>query len=186
MPHGFEIERKYLLDAMPEVPDGAQRWSIEQGYLSPATPAPRTRGDDVRTADSQFDYGRLRRTVVANTSVVCTHTVKVGSGVKRFEHERTITQEEFDRHWPRTLGRRLAKTRWRVQHGAVIWEIDDIHNDPLVLAEVELETPDQPVTPPQWLAAHIVREVTDDPAYTNSAIAERVGRGEKASARVGA
>ena len=40
--------------------------------------------------------------------------------------------------------------------------------------EVELETPDQPVTPPQWLAPHIVREVTDDPAYTNSALSERV------------
>jgi CYTH domain-containing protein len=181
MPHGFEIERKYLLDAMPQVPQGAERWRIEQGYLSPQSPAPRERGDDVRREDATLDYGRLRRTIMPDGSVVCTHTVKVGSGVKRFEHEREITCEEFDRHWPRTLGRRLLKTRWRVQHGALIWEIDDIHNDPLVLAEVELETPDQSVAPPQWLARHIVREVTDDPAYTNASIAERVGRNERIS-----
>ncbi len=183
MPQGFEIERKYLLDAMPAVPGCAERWHIEQGYLSPSIPADRTRGDDVRPEDMQFEYGRLRKTVMPDGSAVCTHTVKVGSGVKRFEHEREISPADFERHWPRTLGRRLSKTRWRVRHGSVIWEIDDILNDPLVLAEVELETPDQPVTPPQWLAEHIVREVTDDQSFTNSAIAERVGRGEKASSR---
>jgi CYTH domain-containing protein len=67
----------------------------------------------------------------------------------------------------------LRKTRWRVPHGGVTWEIDDIENGWIALAEVELEAPDQPVTPPQWLAPHIIREVTDDPAYNNSALAER-------------
>jgi adenylate cyclase len=174
MPRGFEIERKYLLDAMPDLPSGAEPWKIEQGYLSPSRPpidqAPRV--DDV-----EFGYGRLRRTIMPDGSVVCTHTLKIGSGLQRMEQEREISHQDFERHWPRTEGRRLSKTRWRVKHGAVTWEVDDIENGWLAVAEVELETPDQVVTTPQWLAEHIVREVTDDVMYTNSSIAERVGKG---------
>jgi hypothetical protein len=81
MPHGFEIERKYLLDAMPQVPQGAERWRIEQGYLSPQSPAPRERGDDVRREDATLDYGRLRRTIMPDGSVVCTHTVRLAAAL---------------------------------------------------------------------------------------------------------
>jgi CYTH domain-containing protein len=176
---GIEIERKFLLDAMPALPEGAVPWRIEQGYLSPWS-SPRE-GDKAGLApgDIEFGYGRLRRSVMPNGSIVCTHTVKTGTGLQRSERERVIKTKDFERHWPRTQGRRLSKTRWRVPHGGVTWEIDDIHDGFMVLAEVELETPDQAVAPPAWLAPHIVREVTDDPMYTNSAIAERLAGGVK-------
>ena len=41
--------------------------------------------------------------------------------------------------------------------------------DGLVLAEVELPGEDAPFRLPEWLV--IAREVTDDPAYTNAALA---------------
>lgn len=41
----------------------------------------------------------------------------------------------------------------------------------LVLAEVELPEARHPASPPAWLAPFIEREVTDDPRYTNRAIA---------------
>jgi len=171
---GIEIERKYLLDEMPALPEGAEPWQIEQGYLSPWSSPRAADGKGLSSADVEFGYGRLRRSVMPDGSVVCTHTVKTGSGLQRAERERVISQRDFERHWPRTQGRRLRKTRWRVPHGGVMWEIDDIEQGFMTLAEVELETPDQAVTAPAWLAQHIVREVTDDPMYTNSAIAERL------------
>jgi adenylate cyclase len=175
MPAGFEIERKYLLDRLPAIPTGAECWRIEQGYLAAAAPQYAIDAAPASASDLQMAFGRLRRTVTSDGTVRCTHTIKTGSGLQRAEREREIAGGEFEKHWPRTEGRRLRKTRWRVPHGEVTWEIDDIEEGWIVLAEVELETADQVVTPPQWLAAHIVREVTDDPTFTNSAIAERIG-----------
>lgn len=174
--HGIEIERKYLLDRLPPLPPGAEQWAIEQGYLLPAAQKFEVdvRRGTLAANDVEFAFGRLRRTGMPDGSIVLTHTVKTGSGVRRSEHEREITAREFELHWPRTEGRRIRKTRWRVPHGDVVWEIDDLENGWIALAEVELETPDQPVSPPGWLAPHIVREVTDDPSFTNSALAERL------------
>lgn len=47
-----------------------------------------------------------------------------------------------------------------------MWHVDEFHggNRGLVLAEVELETVDQPVRLPPWVG----REVTGNPAYRNS------------------
>jgi CYTH domain-containing protein len=129
----------------------------------------------LRPEDIPFAYGRLRRNVRPDGSVKHTHTLKTGTGLQRAEREREIAQGDFERHWPRTEGRRVRKTRWRVPHGQVVWEIDDLEDGWMTLAEVELESPDQVVSPPAWLAPRIVREVTDDPTYTNSALAERLG-----------
>ena len=41
----------------------------------------------------------------------------------------------------------------------------------LVLAELEIPYVDFQVVFPPWLASHVVREVTDEPAYRNVAIA---------------
>ncbi len=174
MPAGIEIERKYLLDRLPPVPPGAECWRIEQGYLSPEALLRNADASTTTPSDVEFGFGRLRRTIMADGSVVCTHTLKIGSGLQRAEKERVISEADFHLHWPKTEGRRIRKTRWRVPHGSVTWEIDDIEDGWIALAEVELETAEQVAKPPQWLAPHILRDVTDDPAYTNSALALRV------------
>ncbi|MEL6061723.1 MULTISPECIES: CYTH domain-containing protein [unclassified Methylobacterium] len=65
--------------------------------------------------------------------------------------------------------RRLEKTRFRVEHAGATWDVDVYGGGlaGLILAEIELEREDQPVTLPPW----IQREVTSDARYRNSRLA---------------
>ncbi len=150
-----EIERAYLLDCLPELPAGTEVWQLEQGYLPELLP-------DSQGSDIPLE-GLLRRRIMPDGTVIFTHTIKRGEGLVREELERSITETEFSRHWPLTESRRLSKTRHRVPVGALIWEIDDFDQLELVLAEVELPDVYMKVEIPDWLASHIVREVTDSP-----------------------
>lgn len=164
-----EIERKYLLDGTPGMPPHAVAHRIEQGYLDPAPDDP-----DVPTEDAAGVplHGRLRRTVAPDGHETLTHTVKRGRGLVREERERTIDAATFAAAWPATAGRRLRKIRHVVRgDDGLAWEIDVFEDRPLVLAEVELPSADTTSPLPAWLAPHVVREVTDDPAYANSALA---------------
>ena len=148
----LEIERKYLLQSMPQLPATARAYRMEQGYF----------------AD---EPGRLRRTRAPDGTVTYTHTVKKGVGLVRQEIERELTLDEFKSLWPRTASCRLTKTRTKVPEGNLVWEIDDYDALDLVLAEVELPTADTKVTVPHWLAPHLIREVTGEPEYGNHEIA---------------
>lgn len=159
-----EIERVFLLRAVPSPLPAGEVWQIEQGYLAPAP------GD----APAQLD-GRLRRTLHADGSVAYVHTVKRGMGLVREETEREIDRATFEREWPRTEGRRILKVRTRIQEGPRTWEIDRFLNLPVALAECELPTVDTPLEVPAWLAPFIEREVTDEPAFRNSEMARRAG-----------
>jgi CYTH domain-containing protein len=85
--------------------------------------------------------------------------------------EKPVPEELFARLWPLTEGRRIRKRRHHVKDGDLTWEIDEFRDRNLVVAEVELPSPSTEVTTPDWLRPHIVREVTDDPAYTNYRLA---------------
>ncbi len=150
----LEIERKYLLKSMPQLPATARAYHLEQGYF----------------AD---EPGRVRRTRAPDGTVTYTHTVKKGFGLVREENERELTPDEFNALWPRTAGRRLTKTRTKVPDGLLVWEIDDYDALDLVIAEIELPTVDTRVTVPDWLAPHVIREVTGEPAYGNYRLALR-------------
>ncbi len=154
----LEIERKYLLDGPPALPPDAVATGMEQGYLP--------------------EGGRVRRAVGADGAVRCTHTIKSGQGLVRQERERQLDAAEFEKMWVRTEGRRLRKTRYTVTEGERVWEVDVYDELDLALAEVELPAADAAAPPPAWLAPHIVREVTDEPEYTNAEIALCIGRGE--------
>ncbi len=166
-----EIERRYLLDGLPPLPPDADATVIEQGYLPEAADAdgPPAPPPD---ADRRPDHGRLRRRRDANGREQFTHTVKTGEGLVRREWERTIDRATFEAAWPQTIGRRLAKTRHTAAGpDGLWWEIDAFDGLPLVLAEVELPSEDAEPRIPDWLRDHIVREVTDDPAFTNARLA---------------
>lgn len=144
-----EIERKYLLRAVPEAVNGAESAEIEQGWLPGAKL-----------------QERLRR---AQRGVEIRHyrTVKLGAGISRTELEEETTAELFAQLWPLTEGRRLRKRRHFVPDGPLTWEIDEFLDRDLVLAEVELPAPDTSVELPAWLAPVVEREVTGEPAYLN-------------------
>jgi len=156
----IEIERKYLLRDVPDFPDGMQVIRIEQGYL--------------RTDENDSHVGRVRRSTFDDGRVVCKHTVKRGFGLVREETERELTDEQFADFWPHTEGRRLTKTRHVLTIGEVVWMIDVFDQMDLVIAEAEVPTVDTPSPAPDWLEPLIVREVTEDLAYTNANLARQI------------
>ncbi|TVQ56573.1 MAG: adenylate cyclase [Phycisphaerales bacterium] len=161
-----EIERTFLLQRKPELPQHAVQYRFEQGYL------PAVEGDDPKQVE-----GRIRRATRPDGSVTCTHTIKRGLGLVREESEREISADEFDRLWPQTDGRRILKSRYAIEEGGLTWEVDVFEQPPgLVLAEVELPSAEHEVPIPAWLAGHIEREVTEEPEFSNYELALRSGR----------
>ncbi len=157
-PRDVEVERKYLLSALPRLPDATELLEVEQGWLPGARLRERVRR--VRRGD-ELRYFR---------------TLKGGKGVSRVEIEEPTTREVFESLWALTRSCRIRKRRYVVREGPLVWEIDEFRDRPLVLAEVEL--PDEELQPqlPAWLAPRVVREVTDDSRYTNLELARRPGQ----------
>ena len=167
---GLEIERVFLLRGMPSLPKSADMIRIEQGYFEAQA------GD---SAGVGAEEGRVRRTVDRDGRRRHFLTRKRGSGLVREEEEREIDEATFERLWRETGYRRIIKDRHRVPEGDLVWEIDRFETPPIVLAEVELPSVDRAVAIPAWLEGWIEREVTEDPAYRNSAIAFRLASGHR-------
>jgi CHAD domain-containing protein/CYTH domain-containing protein len=144
-----EIERKYLLRGLPEHALAWPHHEIEQGYVPGTHLAERLR--HVRQDGTERFF----------------RTVKAGAGISRTELEDETTRRVFDTMWPLTEGKRVHKRRYAVADGPHVWEIDEFTDRELVLAEVELESADTLVEPPEWLAPYVIREVTGEPEYLN-------------------
>jgi adenylate cyclase len=145
-----EIERKFLLDRLPaDLGDGR---AIEQGYL--------TIGDDgveVRVRR----YGGER-----------TLTIKSGPAHVRTEEEFDVDERRFEALWPLTEGRRIVKTRHRLDLGEGLTAEVDVYggaHEGLAVAEVEFADEDASARfqAPAWLG----REVTGDGRYANQRLA---------------
>lgn len=80
-------------------------------------------------------------------------------------------------------GRTVEKTRFYVDDGAHLWEIDAFAGalDGLVVAEVELEAETESVNRPSWAGS----EVTGDPAYINEVLAREGRPGDSVSQSTG-
>ena len=154
-----ETERKYLLGQLPPF----------LGEASPALPS----GKKVGTKELRQGYlpgQKLRerlREVRKGRNVTHLRTIKAGSGVQRIEVEEEASPEVFEQMWPLTAGARVHKRRYTVPDGALVWVVDEFLDRELVLAEVELPSPDVRPPIPTWMAPHLVRDVTDEAAYVN-------------------
>lgn len=146
---GVEIERKYLLSAVPERARLEKPLEIEQGWLP-----------------GKALLERLRH-VRSDTGEQWYRTVKSGEGLKRLEIEEPTSREIFDTMWPLTEGKPISKRRYRVVDQGWTWEIDEFVDRGLVMAELEIPTETTAVDPPDWLGDYLVREVTEDPDYLN-------------------
>jgi CHAD domain-containing protein/CYTH domain-containing protein len=147
---GQEIERKYLLRELPQRLRGGRCDEIDQGYVP---------GD--RVAE------RLRRVRPPRGEARYYRTVKAGAGLVRQEIEDETTAAVFAAMWPLTKGRRVKKRRYTRRAHGVEWVVDEFLDRELVVAEVELARPDDTPAMPAWIEAVLVREVTDDSAFTN-------------------
>ena len=69
----------------------------------------------------------------------------------------------------------VEKTRYRVPYAQHVWEVDVFHadNDGLVLAEIELDAPDESFERPAWLG----QDVSNDARYLNQNLAQHPYRG---------
>ena len=152
---GTEIERKYLLERLPDETLGAPSVEIEQGYLPGEKVVERIRR--VRSPDGTERWFR---------------TVKIGSGIERLELEEEADADLCRALWRLTKGRRIQKRRYSIREsGDVLWEVDQFLDRTLVVAEIELPAPDMDVELPPWLRAVMDREVTDEPEYANAHLA---------------
>ena len=150
MATGIEIERKFLLDGVPPTMRDATRVPIRQGYLA---------------LDGDTEV-RVRITPQAATL-----TIKSGHGGVRVEEELALQARQAEALWQLTEGRRIEKTRRRVQAAGAEVEIDEYGgaHAGLVVAEVEFSDEDasRAFEPPPWFA----REVTADRRYSNRRLA---------------
>ncbi len=142
----LEIERKFLVvgDAWRGL---AEAVKIRQGYLA-REPSCVVR---VRTAG-----GRAWLTVKGRVS-----------GISRSEFETEIPHEHGVEMIETLCAKPvMEKRRTRIPAGNVTWEVDEFlgENAGLVIAEVELESPEQQFELPAWVGV----EVTGDPRYYNS------------------
>jgi CHAD domain-containing protein/CYTH domain-containing protein len=152
-PSAIEIERKYLLRGLPALDPATEVVDVEQGWLPGRRLLERVRR--VRSGRGE-QYFR---------------TVKLGDGLSRLEIEEETTGELFSHLWPLTEGRRVRKRRYYVADGALLWEIDEFVDRDLVLAEVELPSPETLVEVPSWLSEVLVRDVTGEVEYLNVTLA---------------
>jgi adenylate cyclase len=143
---GTEIERKFLVRS-EAWKTGAVGQVLRQGFLST---------DPDRTVRVRVVGDRGYLTVKGRTE-----------GLVRAEFEYPIPGDEagalLDRLCLRPL---IEKTRYRIQHGGRLWEVDEFagENRGLVLAEVELDDPAAEVNLPPWAG----KDVSDDPRYYNA------------------
>jgi CYTH domain-containing protein len=90
-------------------------------------------------------------------------------GVSRSEFEYRIGLKDARALLELCGSSRIEKDRYTVPQGKLTWEID-VFLSPieLTMAEVELESADEEVKLPKWIG----EDVTDDPDYRNSSLAD--------------
>ena len=151
-----EIERKFLVPRLDTVwpsyhiPDAASGTQIVQGYLI----ASENRSLRVRlTPDSAMLTLKGPR-----------------EGPVRIELEDSLSQEMAEQLLALCNHPLVHKIRYPLVSGEHIWAIDVFQerNEGLVVAEVELGSPDETLVVPEWCGP----EITDEPRYYNQALAE--------------
>ena len=146
----MEIERKFLVKALPEQLENFPRHRIEQAYLC-TDPVLRIRRKDERYILTYKGPGFLVRE----------------------EHEFPLQEESYQQLLKKTEGHLILKWRYCIPYEERVIELDvfDPPFAPWVLAEVEFATEEEAslFEPPAWFG----EDVTYDPTYTNAAMSRQ-------------
>jgi adenylate cyclase len=94
-----------------------------------------------------------------------------GEGLVRPEFEYEVPVEEAEEMFKLCRRPLIEKTRYEVTYSGLLWHVDEFEgeNKGLVLAEVELEQPNQSLALPEWIG----EEVTWDDRYRNSRLVDQ-------------
>ena len=144
----IEIERKFLVKSVAFKNFAFKKLVFKQGYLN----SDKQRNVRVRVADS---VGFLTIKGISNSS-----------GTSRYEWEKKITKEEANELLQLSEPLVIKKTRYFINEGKHVYEVDEFHdeNEGLLLAEIELQQENESFSKPFWLG----EEVTGNPKYYNS------------------
>lgn len=148
----MEIERKYLIEKVPENLLDYPCFQIEQGYLS-TDPVIRIRQEN-------------------NTYIL---TYKSKGLLEREEYNLPLTKESYHHLKEKTDGILICKSRYRIPYlEKYTIELDIFHGHyhGLILAEVEFADKEEAMsfTPPSWFS----KEVTYLSQYQNSSLSKGV------------
>ncbi len=145
-----EIERKFLVTGDGWKADVVDTTRMRQGY---------------------FETGPMSTVRVRIEGERAVLTIKGPTvGISRAEYEYEIPMEDACQMLDIfCTDRQVEKVRYDVDFGAMVWEVDVFEgaNQGLVLAEVELERPDQSVELPAWVG----EDVSQDSRYRNACLA---------------
>ena len=145
---GLEIERKFLVRNDDYKRQAYNSSRICQGYICSG-------------------HGRTVRVRILDQRGYL--TIKGPSnkdGISRYEFEKEITLDEAKNLMLLCEPGRIDKTRYLVKSGDHTFEVDEFYgeNEGLVIAEVELNSEDEPYEKPDFIG----QEVTGDKRYYNS------------------
>ncbi|WP_337886626.1 CYTH domain-containing protein [Fischerella thermalis] len=141
-----EIERKFLVkgDEWRKLAKGSV---YRQGYIATQKQA------------------TVRVRIVGSQGYLTIKGPSINYSRSEFEYSIPIedAQEMLDKLCDRPL---IEKTRYKINWGSLVWEIDEFEgvNKGLILAEVELNQETQKIELPPWIG----EEVSEDPRYFNS------------------
>ncbi|MEA5626060.1 CYTH domain-containing protein [Nostoc sp. UHCC 0251] len=141
-----EIERKYLVrgDSWRGLAEGSV---YRQGYIATQ------------------DKAAVRIRIVGENSYLTIKGPNIKYSRSEFEYPIPVqdAQEILETLCERPF---IEKTRYKIESGGLIWEIDEFDgvNKGLILAEVELSDENQQIELPSWIG----KEVSDDFRYYNS------------------
>ena len=142
-----EIERKFIVTGeFKHLATSADR--IKQGYIA---------SGNGRTVRVRIRAGRGYLTIKGPSDK---------AGLARYEFETEISLADAEDLFRICEPGVIDKTRYLVPFGAHTFEVDEFYgdNDGLVMAEVELQSEDEPYERPDFLG----REVTGDRRFYNS------------------
>lgn len=143
----IETERKFLVKDLSFKERAVKAYEIKQGYIA-------------------HDGGNTVRVRIRDGQGFLTIKGPSIDGISRHEWEREIPLEDARELFLLCRGGSIEKTRYLVPEGEKFFEVDVFYgeNEGLVMAEIELERPDEPFGRPEWLG----REVTGDKRFYNS------------------
>jgi adenylate cyclase len=158
----LEIERRFLINEIPEDLKLGKGTPIAQGYLAVGSD-----GSD-RSEGSDGSDGEVRLRRYGKKLFL---TAKRGGGMVRREFEVPLQAKQFDELWPGTEKLRVEKSRHLVSDEAGTIEIDIFEGALKGFRLAEIEFPDQEKAkafcPPWWFGP----EVSEDRRFRNSSLA---------------
>ena len=144
----LEIERKFLINSEAFKSESKRHYRIVQGFLNT---------DPERTV-------RIR--LKGETGYLTIKGKSSKNGLSRFEWEKEISNSEAEALLGLCERGTIDKTRYDVEVGHHVYEVDVFsgENKGLIVAEVELDSENESFQKPKWLG----KEVTGDKRYYNS------------------